>query len=911
MAKRASQNADWTGRGRVEQASKADQLRAERARDLLKASKEKSLTSLTSAQVNAARLGVRTPTSIRYARKSTPKAWSGCELGRPIVDVVLDSARDGADRVVMAWPHRPGSGFVAAALAMREARAAGTLAHATMGYWPWRPGATSAARSILVNPEDLLTCAKRVSTECEAGASWARSGLDHRSLYMTELRLGDLISVTQATKTPTASKDIPVVVHSPTLLETTAVFPPVAGGRNAYAHDSGQVLKRVLSHTQIRKLESHVGAVGDPDRTPFAVMGLDAHLKPEDFRRFLQCERFSKFGLDVIIVDLTEAARQAVGPHWDDALKALLLGLDRVKGRRPPLAVLCDDPHSMRRAVKLLRMHGSTMRPPRRGPVEIGIYLDTPGMIGPRPILPENLPPVTFEADIKDASLAPLRSALLSFGSELREEKESDAAKAVSGALTFLRRAVSLPFGMEEARSIADVIYDGDDDVDLAVRAMFRSKMALAKLAALADLLPSKGSKAVGLADQVMAKVAAWTDETPVSARLARMLDTAANSGSGIGVVVATRTVADLFSLSDRSQRWKCDIVASDDLAAALTSKPWIHLVVVGPNPEVLRTLLISPRVPRSVSLLGDSAGVGLLAAELAPIERLPAFSALADRAIALRRALLRGGADETLDISEASFEATTPVVPNQADFTRSGEVYRGDIVVLKTSRGGTYRYRPTGVVLVHSPGELRPFVPQEARRIQNGDHILALSPDIHETLRRAISGSRKARSELEVYHKQVATRRDATPGKTLTEKVRYVIEQMRRLDPTVNDVERHNVRRWLTADQAVTNAEGGRQPGAARQWERFRTFWGSGGMAPFTADMYWRMAIIPTRSYRVQEGLAFNQRVTQFVLDPEGTSLGAGQWAAMPQLWQMVEAAVDEVYEVSLQKSGGEHSNG
>jgi hypothetical protein len=58
----------------------------------------------------------------------------------------------------------------------------------------------------------------------------------------------------------------------------------------------------------------------------------------------------------------------------------------------------------------------------------------------------------------------------------------------------------------------------------------------------------------------------------------------------------------------------------------------------------------------------------------------------------------------------------------------------------------------------------------------------------------------------------------------------------------------------------------------------------------------------MPTRSYRIQEGFTFNQRVTQFVLDPEGTALGAGKWAAMPQLWQLVEAAVDEVIDVEPQ---------
>ncbi|MEQ8740860.1 MAG: hypothetical protein RID59_20230, partial [Hoeflea sp.] len=61
-------------------------------------------------------------------------------------------------------------------------------------------------------------------------------------------------------------------------------------------------------------------------------------------------------------------------------------------------------------------------------------------------------------------------------------------------------------------------------------------------------------------------------------------------------------------------------------------------------------------------------------------------------------------------------------------------------------------------------------------------------------------------------------------------------------------------------------------------------------------ADIFFRGAIVPARSYRVQEGYLFNQRVVQFVLDPEGAAAGAAAWRSMPELWQLVLDAVDEV---------------
>ena len=905
MAKRAHHAADWTQKGRAEQLAHSEQTRLERIRRLLEATKTKTHADADRTRHSISRPGVRIPTPMRYARKSASPTWSGCELGRRMTNAVLESVKDGADRIVLAWPKRPGGAFVSAALALREARASGTLSHATLGYWPWRPGATWSARSILVCPEDLVTCARRISTHCDQTVSWRIDGIDQRSLCMTELRLADLVSGGPARKNcgkgPTAEL-AEVVVRSPSLLETTAVFPPSEQPGTPYLADPEQVLKRVRAHTKIGKLEAHGASVGNPDVTPFAVLGLPAHKRWESFRRQMSFGRIDRLGLDAIVVDLTDAGRQDMPQQWEDSLNALLLSLDHVPGRRPPLAIICEDPHTMRRAAKALRIHGNTLRPQRARPIESGAYLDQPGMIGPAAIFPADLPSVSFDADIKDASLAPLRTALLSLGGELRAARETDCARAVSQALGFLRRSVCLPFGMREAKEIADVIHDGDDEVDVAVRAMFRPKVALAKLSAIADLVPTKASEALRLSASIQAKVSAWEEETPVSAKLAALLNAAPDGATGILVVVSDRRIADLFILSERVKRWKIVVVSANDLAAHLTVARPRHMIVVGPTPETLHVLLTSAAVPSSVSLLGDSSGVGLLAAELGPIERLPEFAPLAARASALRKALSRGGSDESLDLDEASFEASDVPTIRKADFTRSGEAYAGDTVLIRTRRG-EFVYRSSSTVLVHSAGEIRPFVQQEAQRIRVGDAILALSPDIHETLRRAISGSRKSRDELAVYHKQVAARRGATPGATLSEKARYVLEAMKLIDSSVSDAEWQKVRRWLSADQGTESADGGRQPGAARQWERFKVFWEAAGMQPMAAQAYWRAAIVPTRSYRVQEGFAFNQRVTQFVLDPEGVALGAGRWAALPQLWQMVESAVDEVIDVIIDR--------
>jgi len=71
-------------------------------------------------------------------------------------------------------------------------------------------------------------------------------------------------------------------------------------------------------------------------------------------------------------------------------------------------------------------------------------------------------------------------------------------------------------------------------------------------------------------------------------------------------------------------------------------------------------------------------------------------------------------------------------------------------------------------------------------------------------------------------------------------------------------------------------------------------------------AKTYWQAAVMPTRAYRAQEGHGFNQRVVQFVLDPEGTAIGAGVFTRLPHLWQLVQTAVDEVVSVTVDHRGG-----
>jgi hypothetical protein len=514
--------------------------------------------------------------------------------------------------------------------------------------------------------------------------------------------------------------------------------------------------------------------------------------------------------------------------------------------------------------------------------------------------------PISFEADIKDASLARVRNDLVTLGQAFRKSAQSIAADAVSRALAFLRRAASSPIGLAESRRIADILHDGEDEVDARARGLYRPKVALGPLAAAAELIPEHRDRAEALVREVEARATAWDDETPVSAKLSRVLGENEWNNAGTLLVIPDRRAADIYMSSDRAVHVRCEITDARGFADRVRVKTPERVVVVGMTPEVTRTLLTLPVPPQKVLILGDVAGIALIAAEIAPLGRILAFGSIAERARALSSALQRGGADEKLDVTEAEFRVVAALPEGEIDLTRSGEVYRGEVIRLTTTRGHRLAYRPTSDVLQFSPGEIRPFERTHARDIRRGDRILVLDASVREPIRRAIAGSRENLKQLSVYHDRIAAIRAAAAGTSDQEKARNVLIAMRAIDPALDSSELQNVVRWITADKSPPGGDGIRQPRAARDLPRFRTFMQAVGVDSHLIDMYWRAAIVPARSYRVVEGYGFNQRVVQFVLDPEA-SAGAAGWKNMPGLWQLVIDALDEVTEIVVTSAGGE----
>lgn len=829
------------------------------------------------------------PSRTRYARVSDSDVWLEAPH-KGFVGAIIDSMEDGRDRIVLAWPSRPDNGFVAAALSLREARATGRLTHGTLALWPWRSGSVHAARSVLVNAEDIFQTAQRnlFVLQLRGKAVNPQAKLASDALCLVELRLKDLLA-SQAKQTETQSG---VLATHPTLLETTAVFAPSEiESEFAYVPDADQVLKRVRRHKKLATPSDRIAELGDPLITPFALMGL----KPAErgnLERCLAYKRFAIHGLDAVVVDLTRTALRALAPDWQGPLLALLIALDIGNlSRRPPIVILCEDPFTMRAADLVVRKHSEGARSRRRLLKQGALLLGTGSLEDPgTPSVPE-LPPIAFVADVKDASLAPLRERFIGLSRRLREAGQGDAAIAVTRGLHALSKFASLPLGLKEARENASVLFDGDGREEVAARSKFFPTFELQPLAEIASAAPELTVDVSTILDEVWSRIRSWEQDSPVSLKLAQLLSDPEWNAHDVLLVMPDVYTAEVFLVSDCGVNCDCTVVEVSQLGKQAKLKRWRRIMIIRPEPTVLRTLLTMHITPSCVLLLGDTAGISLIAAELRLFASIPEFSVFTGRTEALAAALKKGGADETIDIDEAGYRFHLPSTESLIDFTQTTAGCADEVIRLTLEGGARIVYRPGSDVLVFTPDEVRPFSKVAARDVTMGDSILVLRKEIRDRLSDALSRSRKVAAQLKLYHEAVVRFCQRLPGNTLAAKARHVLAAMRAIDSSIGGNEVPNIKRWLR----VEPSDSPQQPRAARDRQRFSVFMEAAGIDRILADGFWNCAIVPVRAYSIEEGQDFNRRIIQFIMDPEGVAAGTGL-REYDGLWQAVVDSVESV---------------
>lgn len=323
-------------------------------------------------------------------------------------------------------------------------------------------------------------------------------------------------------------------------------------------------------------------------------------------------------------------------------------------------------------------------------------------------------------------------------------------------------------------------------------------------------------------------------------------------------------------------------------------------LVVVQPRPEDIRKLLLMPDPVRlDVSLIGDAAGIALVAAELAALATVPGLERIHDRV----RLFLADIDDEQDRIEDLDFDASAvPPLPSAmvVDLISDEDnatPYAGEVCEIVVNSGYCVRYRPSSDVLCHTDDENRPFRKVEASQVGAGDRILVMTPKLMDRMRSRFLRKGRSSDMLALYHMQVAEARARIPGGDLSEKTRWVLDRLvcfhgRATAARFGEEDYANVRRWLSVDLA-----GGRIPRAPRHYHRFQAFMEVLGIPKVAAEQIWIHGIRFVRASHISEGLAFNRRCVAFLIDPDTMSAVSGlSEDGVNSLWSSVLSEVATV---------------
>ena len=105
-----SRGRDWNHRSRIEALATQALSQQENIKARVEAMKQRPVSLMDSAPAGVAlqQRGISKPLGrpLRYARSSEAESSLVLSAGRPLVDTILDSARDRQDRAVLAWPRR-------------------------------------------------------------------------------------------------------------------------------------------------------------------------------------------------------------------------------------------------------------------------------------------------------------------------------------------------------------------------------------------------------------------------------------------------------------------------------------------------------------------------------------------------------------------------------------------------------------------------------------------------------------------------------------------------------------------------------------------------------------------------------------------------------------------------------------
>lgn len=802
----------------------------------------------------------RLPMSARASGETvTLQPWAA-----ELVNAVLDAAETGVTTLFLAWPAKLSGLPLLHAVAGIERVFARDLRGLRTLLYPGTHASCSSLQTVLADRK-ILSDFYRSMWLSGQGGKLEFSSETHSEAFAAVLRaLNDVRNYNSELPNPSLAELVPVFVYDP--------------GQKTWATTAAAPLERTLSKVERlanrRDVREKVSSEwSDPEKAPGALMVLHHSAKKEGWRAALSAPSMKGRGRpEAMILDATHAASLT---NYS-AVRRIpeFLALARENGLASSGAVVVTDEPKAFFALRA-QLHEARM------PFTTSVYAaEAEEPILSTAALPRDWKPAlrsnsNFSVSIVDRDASQVALSFQKLAGEAGTE-ESPGHQALLQACMYMLRLSNMPAGYSDltvaSAEAGGIDYSSQQHAWTAVQLRIDAALATGALNALRDQV----SKTVARAEKL---IDAWSDCTPMAARmLAEVRKHAVTGRTGVSVVLPNSRYVllahnflqrklgpDWDAAKDRLE-WHTLSAVGRTLTGDLRGR---QFVFVGVNPDVVRTLLTNPAVPKGAAVLIAYRQAYSTLKTLLLMKELDAFKAYRGRIGLLVQELQR----RLAEVPNPVVIERLREVPMTFKFEDSSQGSAGDQAYYKFELEGGGRASASGWVYRYVPDEDPPFRRAAASSVRAGDFIFDMSDDLRTKLEASLQLNAAGASSvvdpvrmlLKLYHTDVATRCSlmftATKRSALA---REIHAKMVEVDPAAKDCRAGRVYYWLHLQ-----ADGDTRPHAAKDSRFFKVFCKALGMEEQAAEQHWHI-VRNARRLNQSLGRELVARYAEILFHPE-----------------------------------------
>lgn len=684
------------------------------------------------------------------------------------------------------------------------------------------------------------------------------------------------------------------------ILDEIVPHGPPKGDRPA----NSELLWRTRNKTDIGK-QARSGDADDPAKARYFVYTIRV-----GERIAMQLRAIQK-APDLIIIDLSRAARARLGWHWLAEARSVIECMREVHPTAGILAIT-DDPWTYRAA--RFDLLGSK-QPGRKGRVTPStshvVFSRTAGIVEDR----DEAPPA-FEGGTRltvdgffgavDRNIEKLRA----LAHRLADLGDGTTADTVRNVIATVRRSACLP------GSLADFSRFLERETTTAMAAdRLASYRVAADVAAFGD--PRSLASQVDAEEKVTAETIAvmrsFECATPMASLLADAIQPALRSSSKSVVVFRSDILAEFAAeqlsashakLEDRLEQGMIRFGGARLITTIADSPPsarnqFKRAIIVAPTRAAILATLAEPWLPEQVVILADADTLAFAAKDADRLADALGAEPVAER---LRdfapRAEVRvseiGRHAVQLD-SEAPPDDVEFPIGTMVDLSGGGRGERKLLHILMHNGQRILARQSTGIVLRNEGAATTSFIEKPASQIRKGDEVCVIGPGFVERARTLVNIRATAAAEIREYHQLVVRKFAQVEGQSVIERLRVVVNLMG--EPRV-PLER--ARYWVDLDQEVDKSLHEVVPHAPQDRDTFMRFTAALGISLKLAENFWLWAVVAQRSHRMRAGNVFHDAFRGILTDPHAAlAANSGRTADIRALRLMADEHVATVAEV------------